>query len=247
MPNIIIEEPHLVANLLSTEKRRANVLLLEISGLIEQNKWSPRLNLIFQAIDAHFPPLPGDNTRRTYYFACTNAHLEITIDKGKVIRHTPSTKIPANFTYSEEFEDNTEVSIKPEVEVKPVTVKPGGWASSQATKKTVNFSIVGTESDMVATKGPNFVKWTFDTIRTPRPYRDYIEGNYLLQADVEWGGGPRGGTLSLKPEVTHVFDKQKKKVSRLKGLWIQFVVFRYGHVNIENPAGLEFNYYIENE
>lgn len=245
MPNIIVEEPHLVANLLSKEKRKANVLLLEISGLIEQNKWSARLNLIFQTIDAHFPTFPGDKTRRTYHFACTNANLEMTVNEGKVISHTPSTRIQANLSCSEEFDDNTEVSIRPEVEVKPVTVKPGGWTSSAMQKKTVNFSIMDTESDMVATKGPNFVKWTFDTVRAQRPYRDYIEGNYLLKADVEWDGGSKQGTLSLTPEVTSIFDEQKRKVSRRRALWIQYVVYRFAHVTIENPAGLEFNYHIE--
>ncbi len=76
MPNIVVVEPHLIASLLPKANRKANILLLDISGKITQEKWDVNLNVIFQTIDAHFSPIPGDKTGKTYHFACTNANVE---------------------------------------------------------------------------------------------------------------------------------------------------------------------------
>jgi hypothetical protein len=242
MSALLVNEPHLIAELLSDEQQDSNVLLMEVIGDLQNDRWTIHLNVIFQSIEVAPLELLQRKTRRYYHIGCTSALVELKTRNGVIQWHTPSVRIPVNYTTSMAVENGMKVSLQPAVESKGTTFKPGGLSAKHTKTQTLSCALTSKESELVATLKKQSIRWQIDMNRGAKAYRDYLLGNYLLQAVVDWPINPKLGTLTLKPLSIAVFNEKKEQLSKKKSIWIEFLLFSLRDAKIENRDGLTFSF-----
>lgn len=238
MAAVKIFNDHLVATLLEDEERDRNIILLELIGNLQGNKWTVNLDVIFQSVDVCRRSVFG--TRVDYHIGCTGASVIVKSQDGVIISHTQDCIIPVNYSNQVTIEDELAIVS----DTKGITDIPAYKAKvGKSTKKEHSVSFKNTERILVASRQNDKVKWNIEQPNSQKAVRDYLLGNYLLTAEIEWQEKYKSGFISVRPADVSFFDHNRVKMDRWKSLLMQYRLWKESK-KLKNTEGLQFKYEI---
>lgn len=241
MAEIVISDPHLIAELLPVKEQKRNLVLLGLKGELNQNEWRAELEIIFMCIDV--PMRMGISRRKYYHIGCSGATATIRIEKGTITSYNNDKKIKTNLTKRVKVISQQNISINPSLEVASTKFAPGKIDTADEIESEYISSVECQEREIVITSLPNSISWRIERPRLPMLIRDYLLGNFPFKATVNWYNDIKSGSFELVPLSVDFFNEKNELISGTKAVLFEFLLWRK-KIKILNKKGLEFKFHI---
>jgi len=184
-------------------------------------------------VDVAFNPLSvrrGAVTRVDFYIGSTGAEISVQATEGAIQEHTGPSTLSVSYANKQTLVRQTTLSLTPSLKTKKGTAESelslGAITREASHAREFAASFASEERFLATTVLRDTIKWTVTLPRGEKAIRDFLVGNLYLFAICHWPERPRRGTITVRPSDVRFFDDQRRPLSALKSLVMEFVLWR---------------------
>jgi len=241
MASILISSPHLVAELLEPCDIEQNIMLMDIFGVVEGERWLAEITVIFN------PIILSRNhgaSRADFYIGSTGALVRIDLEKnGDFKDWTRALSVDTETKIHKTLKKGVKVALKPAIGIKKdAKVSPGELSGDIGKEMTQESTFEIKEYPLEPKKIGRAIEWMIKMPKGYKAVRDFLYGNILLSAEVQWEKVPHSGSFTLRTSDIRFFDDQGEPLSKIQTLAMRFLM--RNKICLQNRDGLTFKFEI---